>query len=533
LTTIRVSVPNKTDEVYIVGNQNNLGNWQPDKVKLNKISEYEREISLNLTFPAEFKFTRGNWDSEAVINKLSGQPNFILNNIPIQYEYYKIQGWTDQINKFSTYSNFQIVEINSKVLDQNRKLYISLPENYNEKIKYPVIYVTDAHNLNHFEIVYQTIRQQSNFLNFPECIVVGIYHIGKNRNDELDVTYSEKGTNFKNYIFDEVLPYVDKNYSTSSFKTIIGHSNGAEFNHYLMFEKNNPFDAFINISENLKDENNVNKENIENKYIEFLTKNKKPIKYFVSSSIYDDPGRYPSGIEIEKFINNNPNENLSYQHKIYKDIHQDMVGSSVLDALQFVFSDYQDFSLLETSVNDDGFNYASAKSEFIQQNEKYIEPYLENDKTSIITNIIISSKKSAVLTQMLEFEDPNFEIFDFYSRAIDYFEINDITKSLEYWEKVIAENKETSIRGIIKYKAENYFDTYKQVGKEEKGYKNLENLLIKNPKYDLEIKYILAKIGLENDIQIDKSKKYLRQVEKAFRENKLFDKEDLENLKKK
>jgi hypothetical protein len=44
-----------------------------------------------------------------------------LKNKPIQDEYYKIQGWTDQINKFSTYSDFQIVEINSKVLDQKRR----------------------------------------------------------------------------------------------------------------------------------------------------------------------------------------------------------------------------------------------------------------------------------------------------------------------------------------------------------------------------------------------------------------------------
>ncbi len=217
LITIRVSVPNKTDDVYIVGNQENLGNWLPDKVKLNKISEYEREISLNLTFPAEFKLTRGNWNSEAVINKISGQPNFILNTKPINVEYYKIQGWTDQINKFSTYSEFQIVEINSKALNQKRKLYVSLPENYNDKIKYPVIYVSDAHNLNHFEIVSQTIRQQSNFSNFPECIVVGIYIIGKERDKELDITYSKDGVIFKDFIFNEVISFVDKNYSTSSF----------------------------------------------------------------------------------------------------------------------------------------------------------------------------------------------------------------------------------------------------------------------------------------------------------------------------
>jgi predicted alpha/beta superfamily hydrolase len=533
ITTIRVSVPNKTDEVYIVGNQENLGNWQPDKVKLNKISKYEREISLNLTFPAEFKFTRGNWDSEAIVNQLSGQPNFVLKNKPLQDEYYKIQGWTDQINKFSTYSDFQIVEINSKVLDQKRKLYISLPESYNQKIKYPVIYVTDAHNLNHFEIVSQTIRQQSNFSNFPECIVVGIYIIGEERDKELDRTYRENGLRFKDYIFDELIPFVNKNYSTSSFKAIYGHSDGAEYNHYLMFETNNPFDAFMNISENLSDLYTENIEPIRNKFIAFLNSNKKPIKYFIASAKYDhDDFRYRSGLEIEKIIQNNKNNTIEFKHNVYKSWHNDLVGYSVLDALQFIFSNYQDYSLFENCFTDKQFNYASVKQKFIQQNEKYIQPYIENENSSaVIGKIIYDSKKVEVLNQQFNYDDPNFEEYDYYVRAILYLEFNDINTSLTYWEKVIIENKETSVRNIIFTKAEHYIETYIKAGKKEQAFKNLETLLKQNPKYELEIKYILAKIGLENDIQIKKSKKYLIQVEKTFRYNKLFDKNDLEKLK--
>ena len=67
----------------------------------------------------------------------------------------------------------------------------------------------------------------------------------------------------------------------------------------------------------------------------------------------------------------------------------------------------------------------------------------------------------------------------------------------------------------------------------EQAYRNLEILLQKNPKYELEFKYLLAKIGIENNIQIEKSKKYLKQVERAFKENKLFEKGDLEKLRKK
>lgn len=65
--TIKVKVPKKDDNIYIVGNQTNLGDWNPEKIKMNKISDYEREITLKLRSPAIFKFTRGSWGSEAEV----------------------------------------------------------------------------------------------------------------------------------------------------------------------------------------------------------------------------------------------------------------------------------------------------------------------------------------------------------------------------------------------------------------------------------------------------------------------------------
>jgi predicted alpha/beta superfamily hydrolase len=65
--TIRVKVPNEKDTIYITGNQSKLGNWNPKKIMMEKVSEYERELSLKLKSPAQFKFTRGEWDSEAEI----------------------------------------------------------------------------------------------------------------------------------------------------------------------------------------------------------------------------------------------------------------------------------------------------------------------------------------------------------------------------------------------------------------------------------------------------------------------------------
>ena len=71
--TFKIKVTNENDEIFITGNQENLGNWQPNKIKMKKMSSLEREITLKVKDPVEVKFTKGSWDSEAWI-KLSDDP---------------------------------------------------------------------------------------------------------------------------------------------------------------------------------------------------------------------------------------------------------------------------------------------------------------------------------------------------------------------------------------------------------------------------------------------------------------------------
>ena len=93
--TIRVKVPGKNDEVYITGNQANLANWDPGKIKMEGKPGFEREITLQLQSPAQLKFTRGTWETEAVVK---GNPQ--LENITIkpekqQDEFFEIIDWVD------------------------------------------------------------------------------------------------------------------------------------------------------------------------------------------------------------------------------------------------------------------------------------------------------------------------------------------------------------------------------------------------------------------------------------------------------
>ncbi len=60
LIEITVNVPNKTDEVYITGNQKELGSWEEGKIKMDSISPFKRKISLTLANKTQIRFTNGN-----------------------------------------------------------------------------------------------------------------------------------------------------------------------------------------------------------------------------------------------------------------------------------------------------------------------------------------------------------------------------------------------------------------------------------------------------------------------------------------
>lgn len=62
--TFRLKVLEEDDEVYITGNQESLGNWEPGKVRMKKVAPLEREITLKVQDPVMVNFTRGTPDSQ-------------------------------------------------------------------------------------------------------------------------------------------------------------------------------------------------------------------------------------------------------------------------------------------------------------------------------------------------------------------------------------------------------------------------------------------------------------------------------------
>lgn len=96
---IIVKVPNKSDEVYITGNQEVLGNGEEGKIKMNYLSPLERKITLTLKNNTRIRFTNGNENQ----NKVADIKNYDLPwlyEIPVSTKkvrklYFNIIKWTD------------------------------------------------------------------------------------------------------------------------------------------------------------------------------------------------------------------------------------------------------------------------------------------------------------------------------------------------------------------------------------------------------------------------------------------------------
>lgn len=132
----------------------------------------------------------------------------------------------------------KIDSLHSTILNETRKVWVYVPPNASEKTKYPVLYLLDGDA--HFDSVTGMIKQLStingNTLT-PEMIVVGIPNTDRTRDLTPthvkivfgDSTFSKTsggGNKFFEFIEQELFPFIENKYHTTSYKTFVGHSLG-------------------------------------------------------------------------------------------------------------------------------------------------------------------------------------------------------------------------------------------------------------------------------------------------------------------
>jgi predicted alpha/beta superfamily hydrolase len=542
--TIKAIVPNKTDEVYITGNQEALGNWTPNQVKMNKVSDYERAITLNLTYPAQFKFTKGDWNSEGILNTLDNNPNVILKNWDSKH-IFNIKGWSNDATSQALGLDYTTKQLESKYLEGGRQIKIALPNNYDSSKKYPVFYTTDA-GWNLFTVTkdYISVASLDEYKLVPESIVVGIVHGmtngQSNRNKDLDVYYKKSGQNFKDFVFDELVPYINKTYSTSGFNVMVGHSNGAQYNHYLLLEEDNPFRGFMSFSTNFygvdfKQEIGEKMKNHQGK----------KIYYFVANAKQDSPDRIEAGDDYDRIYKANKNPKFQFSKKTYEANHNSVVPLAFLDGLQHIFIDYKNLE----SYSD----FKSYRDNYLidlKANYGLEENYSLSDLDPILSEIITNKKKEDLVEFFKFVED--YKLWqnpfmkspagmDAANKGNMYYFVDAFDRSAKNF-AIALEELDISVepgvyfgnleKGIRSFKAIKDYEGLMTLYLNTKRYLNSKNSLSQKKirTYMLYINYEIAKLSKEQNIYTSEGKKALSYCKDNYVKNRYFAYEELEEI---
>jgi len=135
--------------------------------------------------------------------------------------------------------------LRSEILNENRNIIISLPENYmNSEITYPVLYRLDG-DLSLFVETVGTIHRLVYLEEvIPEMIVVMIKNTDRLR--DMWVLNSESGpANFQRFLEEELIPFIDCKYRSSKDRVLCGQSLSSAFTLYSFLSSPGAFSSYI------------------------------------------------------------------------------------------------------------------------------------------------------------------------------------------------------------------------------------------------------------------------------------------------
>ena len=238
-------------------------------------------------------------------------------------------------------------KFNSFNLNQERILKIYIPDSFqeNDKNTYPVAILMDGEFL--FDVYVANSKLFASRDKAPEQIVVGIY---QNQDDEryADCDYSEdtglpnqESSKFYGFIRDEILPYIDDNYPSSLFKTIVGTTLTGNFINYFFLEETPVFNAYININPSYAPELH---QKLELKSQSLITQ----YFYYLSGGDYNTEKRTKSINSTNSLLKLSENPNFKYKYDDFSNGSKTAsIGQSIANSIGFTFKQFAAISQQE------------------------------------------------------------------------------------------------------------------------------------------------------------------------------------------
>lgn len=228
---------------------------------------------------------------------------------------------------------------------EKRQLKIQVPRNYEANVDtmYPVIIVLDGDYL--FEPVAGIADYYAYWDEMPDAIVVGINQINTKIEDfscdEINGLPAESGAAFFEFITYDLFNFIDNNYRTVPFRTIVGHGESANFLNFYLFQEIPFFNAYISLSPSFT-------EKMELRLKEQFTNLENPIFYSLTTAEDDRKSSRNSIGALHKSLEAINNDNFNYNYNYYKGkSHYELVNHALPTAFEKIFKAYKPIDLKE------------------------------------------------------------------------------------------------------------------------------------------------------------------------------------------
>lgn len=229
----------------------------------------------------------------------------------------------------------------------NRPVNVVLPPFYDQDVKrsYPLLVLLDGEYL--LDPFSGTISYTTYWDDLPPVIIVGVNHEGaEGRKLDTDVYQTTglpqgQGDQFYQFIANELIPYMEKNYRVAPFRVVAGHNVTAGFLNFFLYKEKPVFNAYIAFSPILSTD-------METRVAEAIKTTQKPLYYYLATASGDVKSIKEKIGKLNENLKATENENLKYKFEEFAGAsHYSLVVMGIPDALYFIFSAYQPISSLE------------------------------------------------------------------------------------------------------------------------------------------------------------------------------------------
>jgi len=246
------------------------------------------------------------------------------------------------INEFKTepVSVGYSLTFHSTILNEDRIVMISLPDDYNSSTKtYPVLYMPDGQW--HFIHTTQAVGNLSGQGIIPKMIIIAVQTLDNRSRDlaaskEPDGNLGGGATTFLSFMKKELIPFIEKNYRTYPYRILSGSSFGGIFTTHAFLSDPEYFNAYLAYSPSMwwEDKYYI-------KSIEKLLSERRDLKSYFYIDVANE-GLEMGVNELAKIFTDKAPENFKWKFEEYPDeIHETTAYKATFNGMKFIFSDWK------------------------------------------------------------------------------------------------------------------------------------------------------------------------------------------------